>query len=1305
MPPVEEEVEEKQIHPESVKPQAVVLGQPFAMRPGAFVGSILVDSKAVGGDKETLVEAEDQIVISGDKLSVYDKVGLLVDSGKMKVYINRPLARSETDISFLFPDYGKETYKFEFFLESSRQDIGPVVIFQRFAVTEHEETEEEKEKKKQAEKKQQEAKDASTGARKPLFDIPSILVQAGGTVLENAVVKPLFGQAVSQIKENVNDKQLVDKTVKNWRKVPVAKSPNDQVVNWRHEVDESEKESSIGEEKEHEGQELKKGFVAAPLFSQGVVSEVQDGLAAAAAAVSKAETTLHDAAEHFVQSTGQSSAGSGAPNPTAAPGAVMDEASGFSVAPGAVAETGGVIPVDPQAVKNVAQGITPSGLGAALGSKNETINSNSQVAQGETGVRDAINTADRENKTEVRTDAPKQQAVKNQEGSAERANIPNAQEVNEALKSVERASEQQEQKDVKEFSRIGVQVNAAAAEGFEDIQKKNTAAVTASSVVSQKAAQGNVNIRTKVEVSGNGRSRSAVSQNQNTRVKGQIGIDQSTSQQVSTSTNSAGKISQQNAFSGQSSVSLGKTAEASATGSVSQPPASAASKASVVASAGLTAGDPKQPLEPLPQNTQQPSGVDVSFTAVNASAQESAPVAVEPSQNNAPQGNVQTIVRMEVIQAASGVLSAIAKRVTDPNEVKPIKVIIKEEISARSRLEHWSPQMASIVNAKVMEAQEGIASAQSLVTKTQTGAASALQVQQALKEKRLPPELKAKLSAYVTKKIQEEGSVLPPEAAKYAPLLKKFKDADLRSGPLHERIGKGLDLASQASQTIGSKGIAEKIGKAQGSLTQLTPSIERLSKSNNKVREGVEGKNPDQQFTDKIGRASSVMNLAGDVANLAGQKELGSLLHEGRDITTLDESEEATLSREKTAETIGRRVQGSLESGKLGEFVRKSGERVAKELEKHPGLTRKFLSKHTGQALGGAAAGAVASKVGEGTAKLGEGAAKIGSGASKSTALKVGGAAAGGAIAGALEGEDLKGITQNAASWAAIDFALIDVWVPLQGLMGLAYLDFHYAMSMTGSKWFRKPDLWQRIVIIAANFYHFGMILLFVLILLLTVCNNPVYSVATFFTGPADVCKYFDATNIGSYVGAKAASTVTGSFTCTGQTCTNQWDSQIQQASAAAGVDACITKTVVEKESHGNPNAIGHDSHNGSSDPFQASSPPLYGLNWSYSHGIGLTQWTIFPYKPGTWIDANTPSLNWKGKFYTVADFLNPSLSLQLTAERFAANLKGSTNTDDIHEAFRVYNAGNQKPPIGSQYADDSMRLYGICKGLNFQTP
>lgn len=243
------------------------------------------------------------------------------------------------------------------------------------------------------------------------------------------------------------------------------------------------------------------------------------------------------------------------------------------------------------------------------------------------------------------------------------------------------------------------------------------------------------------------------------------------------------------------------------------------------------------------------------------------------------------------------------------------------------------------------------------------------------------------------------------------------------------------------------------------------------------------------------------------------------------------------------------------------------------------------------------------------------------------------------------------------------------------------------------------------------------LIVAFFVVILKALCNNTVVGGAAYLAGYEDVCR-----SINSIDGTSLADFQNNinKYEPIGPLTTSAWNNQIGSASSNYGIDACVLKVVVQKESGGNSQAIGCDcAANGSPqlcpDKRKTYSPD-YQFNWNQcSYGIGLTQWTIFPQSGrNAWVDPSTPSRNLgnlslvshPGTWYTVADFLDPSTSLELTAKAFAANEQthnkknGGTglppyDRSDVEYAFGVYVGASSRQ---AQFVAERMALYDICK-------
>lgn len=119
-------------------------------------------------------------------------------------------------------------------------------------------------------------------------------------------------------------------------------------------------------------------------------------------------------------------------------------------------------------------------------------------------------------------------------------------------------------------------------------------------------------------------------------------------------------------------------------------------------------------------------------------------------------------------------------------------------------------------------------------------------------------------------------------------------------------------------------------------------------------------------------------------------------------------------------------------------------------------------------------------------------------------------AAIGGAVAGALQGQGAKGIAVSAANWYVVDIAFGAMLTIVGFIPALLYLDFHYLMSVLGSKLFQPLFLWQKIALAIANFLVILIIALFFGIFV-GICNleGITGTVVRWMAGLREPCKYF----------------------------------------------------------------------------------------------------------------------------------------------------------------------------------------------------
>ncbi len=155
-----------------------------------------------------------------------------------------------------------------------------------------------------------------------------------------------------------------------------------------------------------------------------------------------------------------------------------------------------------------------------------------------------------------------------------------------------------------------------------------------------------------------------------------------------------------------------------------------------------------------------------------------------------------------------------------------------------------------------------------------------------------------------------------------------------------------------------------------------------------------------------------------------------------------------------------------------------------------------------------------------------------------------------------------------------------------------------------------------------------------------------------------------------------------------------QWTELLNKIAQETNLDPCILQAILDKESSGgNPEAIGHDGGKTTSESFNKNAPPLYGLDWKHSHGIGMAQITIFPInRDSGWKDPSTPSRKLLNSWHTITDLLNPEHNVRLSAKFMRVLLQ--KHNGDLQRAYGEYNGGG----VNSEYAKTIMRYYNTCK-------
>jgi hypothetical protein len=213
---------------------------------------------------------------------------------------------------------------------------------------------------------------------------------------------------------------------------------------------------------------------------------------------------------------------------------------------------------------------------------------------------------------------------------------------------------------------------------------------------------------------------------------------------------------------------------------------------------------------------------------------------------------------------------------------------------------------------------------------------------------------------------------------------------------------------------------------------------------------------------------------------------------------------------------------------------------------------------------------------------------------------------------------------------------------------------------------------------------------------------------------------------------------------------------ELVRKAIAAGVkvgfaDKCLMKTILAQESGARANVIGHDenyrqegavsarknflmsgitflkdtfsppvsnisdykyakhnSTNQQNDDSFTDVAPDYGLDWRYSHGLGLGQITLFV---NSFCEGTTRGRSVGGTCFTIPDLLTADKNLEFTATLFkegydCAGNAGHSGTAQIEGAFLAYNAGCKKVRNSTAeeisanlYVQQAMKKYNSCVG------
>jgi hypothetical protein len=158
-----------------------------------------------------------------------------------------------------------------------------------------------------------------------------------------------------------------------------------------------------------------------------------------------------------------------------------------------------------------------------------------------------------------------------------------------------------------------------------------------------------------------------------------------------------------------------------------------------------------------------------------------------------------------------------------------------------------------------------------------------------------------------------------------------------------------------------------------------------------------------------------------------------------------------------------------------------------------------------------------------------------------------------------------------------------------------------------------------------------------------------------------------------------------------------------EQVAKENGIHPCFFVAILAKESGCKANAVGHDENAPNSPAHRAfggskntdkicATPPNFCLDWRYSHGFGISQYTIggtvatkFP-----WCAAGTPSRkeSWirGGACITVAQIFDIKTALGIMSD-YVKHFNGPSNPRAF---FKAYNGADV-------YADSAMKIFQKC--------
>ncbi len=199
------------------------------------------------------------------------------------------------------------------------------------------------------------------------------------------------------------------------------------------------------------------------------------------------------------------------------------------------------------------------------------------------------------------------------------------------------------------------------------------------------------------------------------------------------------------------------------------------------------------------------------------------------------------------------------------------------------------------------------------------------------------------------------------------------------------------------------------------------------------------------------------------------------------------------------------------------------------------------------------------------------------------------------------------------------------------------------------------------------------------------------------------------------------------------------YDAEARAAAKTAGVPYCALRIILQEESRSNPGAIGFDSNVANKDvparrafidslkkytgnTFTVANTTTaildktlvnddkaytntddLGLDWRFSHGLGLTQITCQPKTSDFTLRKNLPNCTFNGVAYTPKQLIDPEKNLEAGARLWGSNY--TTCGKDIFRTWKAYNAGScdANNPFTVAQAQARTALYNQCVVQNPQ--